>query len=59
MFLALYVDDILLAKNDLEMIESIKQWLPFVFEMNDMSEIRNTLDVKTVTNHPKVYINSS
>ena len=36
MFLTLDVDDILLAVNNLEMINATKQWLSSVFEMKDM-----------------------
>jgi len=40
MFLTLYVDDILLAGNNIEMIQTTKQWLSSIFEMNDISEAR-------------------
>ena len=50
MFLTLYVDDILLAGNNLEMIEATKRWLSFVFEMN---EARYVLGVEIIRNHPK------
>ena len=53
LFLTLYVDDILLAGNNLEMIEAIKRWLSSVFEMKDMGEARYVLGVEIVRNHPK------
>jgi len=53
MFLTLYVDDILLARNNLEMINATKQWLFSVFEMKDMGEARYVLGVKIVRNRPK------
>jgi len=40
MLLTLYVDDTLLAGNNLEMIKATKKWLSFVFEMKDMGEAR-------------------
>ena len=36
--LSLYVDDILLASNDMEMIIATKGWLSSNFEMKDMGE---------------------
>jgi len=33
MFLNLYVDDIQLADNNMEMIQTTKKWLSFVFEI--------------------------
>ena len=53
MFLALYVDDILLVGNNLEMIEATKKWLSSVFEMNDMGEARYVLGVEIIRNRPK------
>jgi len=45
MFLILYGDDILLAGNNLEMIEATKKLLSSVFEMKDMGEARYVLGV--------------
>ena len=53
MFLTLYVDDILLVGNNLEMIEATKKWLSSVFEMKDMGEARYVLGVKIIRNRPK------
>ena len=53
MFLTLYVDDTLLAGNNLGMINGTKQWLSSIFDMNDMDEARYVLDVEIVRNHPK------
>jgi len=53
MFLTLYVDDILLDGNNLEMINSTKQWLSSVFEMKDMGEARYLLGVDKIINRPK------
>ena len=46
MFLTLYIDDILLARNNLEMIEATKKWLPSVFDMKDIGEARYILGVE-------------
>jgi len=48
MFLTLYVDDILLAGNNLEMIEATKKWLSSAFEMKDMGETRYVLGMKLI-----------
>jgi len=39
-FLTLYVDDILLAGKNIEMIKTTKKWPSFTFEMKDMGEAR-------------------
>ena len=39
LILSLYVDDILLARNDMQMIVTTKRWLSLIFEMKDMGEI--------------------
>ena len=44
--LSLYVDDILLAENDKEFVNSIKRWLSSNFEMRDMREAAYILGVK-------------
>ena len=36
--LSLYVDDILIAGNDLEFVQTIKRWLSSTFEMKYMGE---------------------
>jgi len=53
MFLILYVDDILLAGNNLEVINTTKRRLSSAFEMKDMGEARYVLGVKIVRNRPK------
>ena len=35
-FLTLYVDDMILAGNNMEMIQTTKWWLSFVFAIKDM-----------------------
>ena len=44
--LSLYVGDILLAGNDMEMIVAMKEWLSSNFEMKDMGEADYILGVK-------------
>ena len=46
LILSLYVDDILLAGNDMEMIVATKEWLSSTFEMKDMGEADYILGVK-------------
>ncbi|CAL5374326.1 unnamed protein product [Camellia sinensis] len=46
LILSLYVDDILLAGNDKEMIVATKMWLFSTFEMKDMGEASYVLGVK-------------
>jgi len=47
MLLTLSIDDILLAGNNLEMIES-KKWLSYIFDMKDTGEARYVVGVKIV-----------
>ena len=51
--LSLYVDDILLASNDTEMIVATKEWLSSNFEMKDMSEADYILGVKIFRDRSK------
>ena len=44
--LSLYVDDILIAGNDLEFVQTIKGWLSSTFEMKDMGELTYILGEK-------------
>ena len=44
--LSLYVDDILIASNDFEFVQTIKRWLSSTFEMKDMGEAFYILGVK-------------
>ena len=40
MFLTLYVDDIMLVGNNMQMIKNTRQWLSFIFEMKNMGEAK-------------------
>jgi len=53
MFLTLYIDDILLAGNNMEMIQTTQQWLSSVFKMKDMGEARYILGVEITRNRYK------
>ena len=46
LILSLYVDDILLAGNDMKMIVTTKRWLASIFEMKDMGDANYVLGVK-------------
>ena len=46
----MYVDDISLANNDLNMKQSIKSWLNSKFEMKDMREASYVLGIKITRN---------
>ena len=59
MFLTLYVDDILLARNNLKMIEVTKKWLSSDFEMKDMGEARYVLGMEIIRNRPKKLLDMS
>ena len=49
--LSLYVNDIIIARNDLEFVQTIKKWLSSAFEMKDMRETFYILGVKIRKNH--------
>jgi len=55
MFLTLHVDDILLARNNLEMMKATKNWLFSVFEMKNMRESRYVLGAKIIRDCPKKF----
>ena len=56
-FVTLYVDNILLARNNMEMIQTTKLWLSSVFNMKDMDEARYVLSVEIVKNSPNKLFN--
>ena len=51
--MTLYVDDILMASNNLRLLETTKSWLSSKFEMKDMGEASFVLGVKILRNRPK------
>ena len=59
MILTLYVDDIQLAKNSMEMIKTTKQWLSSIFEMEDMGEAKFVLGMEITQNRSKKFLSLS
>ena len=45
-FLVLYIDDILLIGNDIEVLSSVKGWLQNQFDMKDLGEANYILGIK-------------
>ncbi|KAK4383803.1 hypothetical protein Sango_2741600 [Sesamum angolense] len=45
-YLMLYVDDILLIRNDVKMLEDTKAWLSTQYSMKNMGEAFYILDIK-------------
>ena len=46
MFLVLYVDDILIIKNNVGVLSSVKVWLSGQFDMKDLGEAGHILGIK-------------
>ena len=59
LFLTLYVDNMLLVRNNWEMMKATKNWLSSVFDMKDMSEVRYVLSGEIIRNHPKKLLGMS
>jgi hypothetical protein len=53
LILSLYVDDILLAGNDMDSIVTTKKWLSSTLEMKDMGEANFVLEVKITRDSSK------
>jgi hypothetical protein len=58
-FLVLYVDDILLIRNDIPMMEAIKSSLRKSFSMKDLGEATYILDIKIYRDKSKMLIELS
>ena len=56
LILSLYVDDILLAENDMKLIVATKKWLSSNFEMKDMGEVNFVLRVKILRDCSKDFL---
>ena len=50
--MSLHVDDILIAGDNLDAINGIKQWLKSRFEMKDMSKAKYALGIKITRDPP-------
>ncbi len=59
LILSLYVDDILIAGSNMEMINATKEWLSSIFEMKDMGEANYVLGVKILRNRSKRFLGLS
>ena len=59
MFLTLYVDDILLAGNNMERIQTTKQWFSSAFQMKDIGEAKYILGTKITWNRSKKFLGLS
>ena len=57
--LSLYVNDILLAGNSKEMIDTTKKWLSSNFEMKDIGDASYVLGVKIVRDRAKRFLGLS
>ncbi|KAM1503934.1 hypothetical protein ACFXTO_000100 [Malus domestica] len=57
--LSLYVDDILIARNDKTSIQITKVWLSSHFEMRDMGEAHYVLGVKITKGHSRKLLSLS
>lgn len=51
--LSLYVDDILLASNDMELVVVTRGWLSSTFEMKDIGEVSFVLGIKILRDRSK------
>ena len=52
-FLVLFVDDILLIKNDVGTLSSVKVWLSAQFDMKDLEEASHILGIKLLRDRQK------
>ena len=52
-FLLLYVDKILLIKNDVGILSSVKVWLSKQFDMNDLGEASHVFGIKLMRDRQK------
>ena len=50
-FLILYVNDILLVRNDLGLSSSIKVWLSTQFQMKGLGKVQYILGIKVLWDH--------
>ena len=57
--LSLYVDDSLLAENNLEYVKTVKSWLSKSFDMKDMGEVDYILGVKIQRDRSKKILSLS
>ena len=53
LILSLYVDDILIARKDMDSIVATKKWLSSTFEMKDMGEAHFVLGIEIIRDYSK------
>lgn len=51
--ISLYVDNIMQAWNNMKMLDDIKRWKSFIFEMEDMDKASYVLGVKLSGTPPR------
>ena len=56
---SLYVNDILIAGNDKQLIDMTKKWLLLNFETKDVGEASYVLGVKILRDHSKCFLGLS
>ena len=56
LIMTLYIDDILMTSNDLEMIAATKSWLPSDFDMKDMGDVSYVLELKIYRDRSKRFL---
>ena len=59
LILSLFVDDILIARNDMDSIVATKKWLSSTFEMKDMGDAHFMLGIEIVRDRSKKLIGLS
>ena len=57
--LSLYVNDVLIAGNDMSLINAARDWLSSNFDMKDMGEVNYILGVRIVHNRSKRFLGLS
>ena len=55
-FLVLYVDDILLIGNDVEVLSKVKGWLASQFQMKDLGEVSYVLRIQLIRDRKNKFI---
>ena len=58
-FLVLYVDDILLIRNDVAVLSTVKVWLARTFDMKDLREASYILGIKLIRDRKRTIMGLS
>lgn len=51
-----YVDDLLVTMNNLELIEQARKYLQIRFKMNDLGELKNLLGIESLKSRNKIHM---